>query len=127
MLLGFIGTPMWPWFQQFIGSAEIAGAAHGAEIAAEGEGAIGLMVASSLIVFAGIGLGWWLYDRRKQLEATDPLERFQPEIFTLLRRKYFVDEIYEWSFGRLTHAFGLACDWLDRMVWGTAVQGVSFS
>jgi NADH-quinone oxidoreductase subunit L len=126
VLLGFVGTPMWPWFQGFLSSSGPLNATHTAELATKSGETIGLMVASSLIVFAGIGLGWWLYAKRIPLEGHDPLEGYQPEIFTLLRRKYFVDEIYEWSFVRLTHAFGRACDWLDRFVWATAVQAVAF-
>src|ERR1051326_9049754 len=70
---------------------------------------------STVIVFVGIGLGWWLYGRKSMTRAdeTDVLERAQPDIFYLLRRKYFVDEAYEWSFVRLNAFWAKACAWLD--------------
>ena len=57
------------------------------------------MLLSSAVVFVGLGLGWWLYGRKPVRSADEPdvLERLQPEVFALLRRKYFVDEIYEAS------------------------------
>ena len=43
-------------------------------------------------------------------------------MFTLLRRKYYVDEIYEWAFVGLNAWWAKACDWLDRWVWEGAVE-----
>ena len=50
-----------------------------------------------MIVFAGLGLGWWLYGRKPIENADEPdaLEKLPPDIFTLLRNKYCVDELYE--------------------------------
>ena len=86
-----------------------------------------LMVLSSVVVFAGLGLGWWLYGRKPVAnpEAPDVLERLQPEVFALLRRKYFVDEIYEASVIRFNAWWARACDWLDYWVWNGVVQLVS--
>jgi NADH-quinone oxidoreductase subunit L len=123
VLLGFVGTPAWPWFQGFL----------------EGETATGqlakllqpeilkLMALSSLVAFAGLGLGWWLYGRRPMRSADEPdaLERFQPEVLALLIRKYFVDEIYEGSVIRFNAWGARACDWLDYWVWNGVVQLVS--
>jgi NADH-quinone oxidoreductase subunit L len=123
VLLGFVGTPAWPWFQGFL----------------EGETATGqlakllqpeilkLMALSSLVAFAGLGLGWWLYGRRPMRSADEPdaLERFQPEVLALLSRKYFVDEIYEGSVIRFNARGARACDWLDYWVWNGVVQLVS--
>ena len=49
----------------------------------------------------------------------------QPEIFALLRRKYFVDEIYEASVIRFNAWWARACDWLDYWVWNGVVQLLS--
>ena len=76
VLLGFVGTPAWPWFQSFL-----AGERTGLDFGRFGEaGLLPLMVISSLIVFAGLGLGWWFYGRKPIVHATDPdaLERIQP-------------------------------------------------
>ncbi len=85
------------------------------------------MLLSSAVVFLGLGLGWWLYGRKpvRSAEEPDPLERFQPDIFALLKRKYFVDEIYEASVIRFNAWWARVCDWLDYWVWNGAVQLLS--
>ena len=123
VLLGFIGTPAWPWFQGFL-SGETATGHLGRLFEPQ---VLGLMALSSVVVFAGLGLGWWLYGRRpvRSADQPDALERFQPEVFALLRRKYFVDEIYEASVIRFNAWGARACDWLDYWVWNGVVQLLS--
>jgi NADH-quinone oxidoreductase subunit L len=123
VLLGFMGTPAWPWFQGFLTGESVTGQA-GKLFEPE---VLRLMVISSVIVFAGLGLGWWLYGRQPipTAEAPDVLERLQPEVFALLRNKYFVDEIYEASVIRFNAWWAQVCDWLDYWVWNGAVQLVS--
>ena len=88
VLLGFIGTPAWPWFQSFLSgeSGELATLASSLE-----PDVLGLMLLSSAVVFAGLGLGWWLYGRKPVRNADDPdvLERLQPEVFALLQQEVF--------------------------------------
>jgi NADH-quinone oxidoreductase subunit L len=117
ILLGFLGTPAWPWFQRFLG-AEVEGFTFSAGI---------LMTISSLVVFIGLGLGWWFYGRKplEQSEQPDPLEQMRPDIFGLLRHKYYVDEVYEHTVIAFNAWFARACDWLDYWVWNGAVQVVS--
>jgi len=119
ILLGFIGTPFWPWFQDFL---------NGQRSAVTEGGVVPLMVVSSLIVFAGLGLGWWFYGRKPLENAVqpDPLEQLRPDIFRLLQNKYFVDEFYEATIIRFTAWWSRACDWLDAWVWNGAVQLVSY-
>ena len=116
VLLGVIGTPMWPWFQEYLGKHH--------------EGTVGVvpvMLVSSLIVFSGLGLGWWLYGKRQRKTAAeaDVLEIARPDIFALLKNKYFVDELYEATVIRFNAWFASACDFMDRWVWGGAVLLVS--
>jgi NADH-quinone oxidoreductase subunit L len=120
VLLGFVGTPAWPWFQGFLASESVTGQA-GKLLEPV---VLRPMALSSVVVLAGLGLGWWFYGRKPALsaEATDVLERLQPEVFTLLRRKYFVDEIYEESVIRFNAWWARVCDWLDYWVWNGAVQ-----
>jgi NADH-quinone oxidoreductase subunit L len=82
------------------------------------------MGVSTAVVLTGIGLGYWLYGRKPigSAEEADVLERVQPEVFTLLRRKYFVDEAYEWAFVGLNRFWARACDWLDSWVWNGLVH-----
>jgi NADH-quinone oxidoreductase subunit L len=123
VLLGFIGTPAWPWFQGFLSGQTATG--H-LDKFLEPPG-LGLMALSSVVVFAGLGLGWWLYGRLpvRSANQADALERFQPEVFALLRKKYFVDEIYEASLIRFNAWGARACDWLDYWVWNGVVQALS--
>jgi len=118
VLLGFIGTPAWPWFQKFLGG----------ETGGFTGDVITLMIASSVIVFVGIGLGWWFYGRRplEQSEQPDPVEVMRPEIFSLLKHKYYIDEVYERTVIAFNAWFARACDWLDFWIWNGLVQLVSY-
>ena len=120
ILLGFLGTPAWPWFQRFLGSEEAEGFSSGV---------ISLMMISSVVVFIGLGLGWWFYGRRpmEQSEEMDPLEKMRPDIFSLLRHKYYIDEVYEHTVIAFNAWFARACDALDFWVWNGLVQLVSYA
>lgn len=124
ILLGFIGTPVWPWFQAFLtgGNATVdLGRLFDGEV-------LRLILLSSVVVFTGMGLGWWLYGRKPITKAdqADVLEAVQPEIFALLKNKYFVDEIYEATVIRFNAWWAQACDWLDRVIWNGAVRSASY-
>jgi NADH-quinone oxidoreductase subunit L len=123
VVLGFIGTPAWPWFQGFLDGDAVTGELGRLFAPA----ALRLMLLSSAVVFLGLGLGWWLYGRKplRSAEEPDVLERLQPDIFALLSRKYFVDEIYEASVIRFNAWWARRCDWLDRRVWNGVVQLLS--
>jgi NADH-quinone oxidoreductase subunit L len=124
ILLGFLGTPIWPWFQSFLsGERAIIEPAR----LVEGE-VLWLIGLSCIIVFLGIGLGWWFFARKPITAADqpDPLAQAQPEIFALLRRKYLIDELYEGSIIWLNAWWARFCDWLDYWVWNGAVQLCSY-
>jgi NADH-quinone oxidoreductase subunit L len=123
VLLGFIGTPAWPWFQGFLNGESAVG--HLARLLEPQ--VVGLMTLSSVAVFVGLGLGWWLYGwlPMRSADQPDALERFQPDVLALLRRKYFVDEIYEGSVIRFNAWAARVCDWLDYWVWNGVVQMLS--
>ena len=124
ILLGFVGTPAWPWFDGFL-KGEPAG--FNFSRLTEG-GTLGLMLASAVIVFTGLGLGWWLYGRRlrKTAEEPDVLQVAQPVVFRLLENKYFVDEIYEATVIRFNAWAARFCDFLDRWIWGGVVLLVTW-
>ncbi len=116
--LSAIGTPIWPWFQGFIGGA-VAGEPHGFS-----REVLGLMTMSSALVFAGLGAGWWLYGRRPRTRPEDPdvLERLPAGMYVWLERKFGVDELYEITVVRLNTAAARLCAWLDEWVWGGLVR-----
>jgi NADH-quinone oxidoreductase subunit L len=124
LLLGFIGTPAWPWFDSFLNS-EPAKLAFGGF--AE-NGILPIMLSSTIIVFLGLGLGWWFYGR-KQIEgpeSQDAVERIQPQIFNVLRNGYFVDRFYEATVIRFNTWCSHLCDWLDQWIWGGAVKLITY-
>jgi NADH-quinone oxidoreductase subunit L len=124
ILLGFVGTPAWPWFEGFL-NGEPAGLNFSK--LTEG-GTLGLMLASAVIVFTGLGLGWWLYGKRprKTAEEPDALQVMQPAVFRLLENKYFVDEFYDATIVRFNAWAAQVCDFLDRWIWGGAVLLVTW-
>jgi NADH-quinone oxidoreductase subunit L len=92
-------------------------------------GVVSLMIISSVVVFAGIGLGWWLYGRKplQQSEQADPLQQMRPDIFGLLRHKYYIDEIYQHTIIAFNAWFARACDLLDFWLWNGLVQLVAMA
>jgi len=144
--LGVLGTPAWPWFTSFIESKPVA-----LEWSGFNEpGLVPLMAFSSLLVFAGLGVGWWLYARRPIQapalapvhkhgqehgaeeshmagEIVDVLESTSPSLWGFLAGRMFFDELYEATVLRWYAGLAWLADWLDRRVWGGLVAAVSNS
>jgi NADH-quinone oxidoreductase subunit L len=123
LLLGFFGTPAWPWFQSFLEDAPLA-----VRFGAFGEGGIlPVMLTSSLIVFLGLGLGWYFYGRKpiRSAEAPDSLGELSPATFNVLGHAFYFDTLYGATFIRLNFIFSKISDWLDRWVWNGAVKTVT--
>jgi NADH-quinone oxidoreductase subunit L len=123
ILLGFIGTPAWPWFHAYV-------TGHPAELNfSKLMESGGVMAASILIVFAAIGLSAKIYAKiATQSPAsrdTDPLNKVQPALWKLLANKFFIDELYEATVIQLNRFFSVFSDWLDRAIWSGAVSLVS--
>ncbi|MBC8096010.1 MAG: NADH-quinone oxidoreductase subunit L, partial [Akkermansiaceae bacterium] len=120
ILLGFIGTPAWPWFQNFL-TGEHAAAGFTGDV-------VKLMIVSSIIVFLGIGLGWWFYGRKPLAKASqaDPLKTLRPDFYKVLENKYWIDELYEHSIIAFNAWWAKVCNFLDVWVWSGAVQLVSY-
>jgi len=124
ILIGLIGTPAWPWFGSFIDG-------HHAKFDVGGffeNGVFSVMLSSTIIVFLGLGLGWWFYGRKPidNAGAADALERLQPQTFNVLRNGFFIDRLYDVTIIRFNGWCARACDWLDRWIWGGAVRSVSY-
>ncbi len=123
ILLGFIGTPAWPWLQDFLDMSR-AGLDFG-QLAENG--LLPLMLASSLLVFAGLGLGWWMYGRKPIQRAAnaDALEQLQPAVFHALRKGLFIDELYALTILRLAWWIASTANWLERWLWSGIPVAVS--
>jgi NADH-quinone oxidoreductase subunit L len=120
VVLGFVGTPAWPWFQSFLERQPAT--VHPGKLLEHG--ILFTMLISSAIGLAGLGLGWWAYGRRA-LDGTDILFLKWPETYRLLSRKFFVDEIYEASVVRFTRWLAYAGDRLDRTILSGVIAGIS--
>ncbi len=123
--LGFIGTPAWPWFQDFLEG-------HHAEFVLANltePGFAKLALISMSIVFTGIGLGIWLYyfNPPKKADEPDVLEKLPLGMHAWFANKYGIDELYEMTVIRFNAWFARACDFLDAWVWGGVVLLVSLA
>jgi len=123
VVLGVLGTPAWPWFTGFLESRAVpfdwAGFAE--------PGLLPLMGVASLIVFAGLGLGWMLYGSkpRETAEALDPVERALPTPFGWLAHRLYFDELYGVTVLRWYGWLAGLSGWLDTAVWGGLVALVA--
>jgi NADH-quinone oxidoreductase subunit L len=124
-LLGFIGTPAWPWFLSFL-EGQHATFSFG-QLASND--ILSLMVGSSIIVFAGLFLGWWFYGRRPMArdDQMDPLERLQPGVFHALAARLYVDELYGLTIVRFARWSARLSNWMDQWIWNGIVQLVSWT
>ncbi len=124
VLLGFLGTPAWPWFQSYLTGTkpvlEIGELVHWDFIRT--------LLLSCVIVAAGLGLGWWFYGflHIPGEDEPDVLEKFQPDIFALLRNKFYVDEFYEATIITFNAWWASFCDALDYWVWNGAVLALGY-
>jgi len=124
MLLGFMGTPAWPWFQSFLDGTHTTFAVS----AFSGLAVLPVMVSSSILVFCGLGLGWAFYGHKpiQHADDLDELDKLQPSIFNFLGHAFYLDALYGATLIRWNTWWSKVCDWLDRWVWNGAVQSVSF-
>jgi NADH-quinone oxidoreductase subunit L len=123
-VLGFIGTPAWPWFRAFLDG----GATHLELSALIEPKLIGLMSASTAMVLLGISLGLKLYSSSApKPEEPDVLESRLPLIWRVLRDRFYVDELYAATLIAFYAWWARVSDWLDRQVWGGLVRLVAWS
>jgi NADH-quinone oxidoreductase subunit L len=86
------------------------------------------MLASAVIVFTGLGLGWWLYGKRqrKTAEEKDVLEVAQPAFSSCWKTNIsWMKFTRRPSFVSMPGPRAL-CDFLDRWIWGGAVLLVTW-
>ncbi len=120
--LGVIGTPAWPWFRSFLESRPAA-----LDFAKFNEAGFLLLIAiSTVIVFLGLGLGWFLYGSKSpRPEEPDALEKAIPTVWGWLRDRLYVDELYHHTVIVFYNDWVLLADWLDRRVWSGIVSLVT--
>jgi NADH:ubiquinone oxidoreductase subunit 5 (subunit L)/multisubunit Na+/H+ antiporter MnhA subunit len=124
VLLSLVGTPLWPWFHEYLsGRLDQLRAATSIRL-----DLLGMMLLSSCIVVGGIAGGWWVYGRRLIARADEPdrLQEWQPGVFSLLREKFFIDELYAITVVRWNEWCARASRRLDDKLWSGAVMAVSY-
>jgi NADH-quinone oxidoreductase subunit L len=125
VLLGFLGTPAWPWFHRYL-----TGHSDGFDLTRIFKGDVfGIMALSTLAVALGVAAGYALYGKNSIQKAgdDDPLESMQPEAYGVLRRKLFVDEIYDATVVRAIAIAGAFANWLDRFLLEGCVSLLSWA
>jgi NADH-quinone oxidoreductase subunit L len=124
VLLGFVGTPVLPWFQSFLDGRRASFSFH---VLLE-PALLVLMGTSTLVVVLGLVIGWRLYGNKSpRSEEPDVLEKTLPWIWAPLRDKFYVDELYQVTFIAFYHWWARVADWLDRRVWGGIVAAVAWA
>jgi NADH-quinone oxidoreductase subunit L len=148
MALGLFGTPAWPWLTSFLESKPLLFDLH----AFAEPGLLPLMSFATVLVFVGLGLGWWFYGRkpiqkpagaplhvhasehgdedrdeqgREFGEITDVLDAASPTVFGWLAHRMYFDELYAATVLRWYAALAWISDWLDRRIWGGIVTAVA--
>ncbi|MDR2512265.1 MAG: hypothetical protein LBD01_00415 [Puniceicoccales bacterium] len=109
VLLGFLGTPAWPWLPEVL-QGGVAAFVPGKLF----DGA-GLMALSTALVALGMGASWAIYGRGKIARA-DPLALRFPRLWRALENRLYFDEIYDATFVRLSKGLAVFADAFDRCV-----------
>ncbi len=109
LFMGWLGTPWWKGnlFHHYL--APDAHAPHHSNLVLWLSIGVGLF---------GIFLGWLIYGRKPMVHATDadPLAVTLGGLFTVLNRKWYVDELYEATIIRATMALGTLFRVVDKLV-----------
>jgi NADH-quinone oxidoreductase subunit L len=112
-LVGFWGAPP-PFgnagFQRFLEGSEF----HGLE------SNVTLAVVGSVLAVAGMLIAWLMYGARAYV--TEPLARFAA-VYTLLWRRYYIDELYMWLIDKLAIGVAYAVAAFDRQALDGLVNG----
>ncbi len=79
---------------------------------------------ATLLAVGGIAAGWRYGTVFQKAQDQDPLALWMPGLFTVLHNKFFIDELYAFTIGRLATGLAYAWDWIDRHVLDRIVTGV---
>jgi NADH-quinone oxidoreductase subunit L len=110
--LGLFGTPWANQFFALIGrEAEIVG-----HHLLEGEFNPLVAGVSTAVALGGWLVGWLIYGRRPLTEAVDPLEKPLGPVYTLLKNKYYIDELYQTIFINPAIRLAQICATFDRRI-----------
>ncbi|QJD85293.1 NADH-quinone oxidoreductase subunit L [Cohnella herbarum] len=100
---GFVETPFNGWFGQWLLGDEAEHHVSGL-----------VMVVSAAVGLLGIYIGWLMYV--KGTIRRDVVSSKVPGLVTVLERKYYIDELYQWLFVKPLQSLGKALDLFDEYV-----------
>lgn len=105
VLVGFVGAP---FVQGGYSSFVYYGEAH------QPVANYMVMIVSTILALSGIGLAWLMYGKK----SIDPvaIAKAAGPLNTLLQRRFFVDEVYQWIFDRIVLGFARGSKWFDEGV-----------
>jgi NADH-quinone oxidoreductase subunit L len=113
VVVGFFGAPFVGGFAKLV---ELPGEEHL-------DFNVGLAALTVALAVGAIALGWRLYARYRE---RDPLRAFGP-LWTLLERKYYLDDIYMKGIVRpIQYKLSAFADWTNTHVLDGAVNGVAW-
>lgn len=84
------------------------------------------LLTSLVVALGGLLLGWMVY-RKQAANAADPLQLALGRLHTLLKNKYYIDEIYDFLFIRPARwlAETFTAKWMDRGVIDGILHGIA--
>jgi NADH-quinone oxidoreductase subunit L len=71
------------------------------------------LLTSVVVALGGIAVGWFVYGRGYSYEQVDPLRRLLGPVWTLLHRKFYIDELYNQTIVALTGSIAKFLYWFD--------------
>jgi NADH-quinone oxidoreductase subunit L len=114
VIIGFIGSPFLGFFFQ----RNLEGSAfHEAELS------LLFPILGSVLAIGGILVAWLMYGVKAF--RTEPLLKLGG-LYTLLARRYYIDELYMWLIDKLVIGVGLVLAVFDRQVLDGLVNGVAW-
>ncbi len=75
----------------------------------------GLAAGSTAIFVTGTSFGFWMYWRGR-LDRSTAVAEWQPGLYRLIDRKFFIDELYQATIDRVLLGFSYVVSWFDRYV-----------
>lgn len=97
ILIGFLGTPAWPWLETYL-AGEPSHVSFGALLEFQ---FLLLALLSTIVVGSGIAAAWYLYSKAGMGLAGDPLHIKARPAFLALRDRLWIDEFYDSTVLRL--------------------------
>jgi NADH-quinone oxidoreductase subunit L len=118
IVAGYIQTP---WFGTFLGDWLMEGNPLLGE--SHVEGPIWIMILATVLSLLGIYLAWLMYGKRSL--SRDWLSSKMPLAVTVLKNKYFIDELYQYSVVRIVKGLSLFLQLMEWFIVEGIVKGIT--